>query len=189
MKKILIIFIVLHSVSVFCQEKKAIYVKANALLLPVGILNAGLEYQLSERYTLQGDFLISPWKSFAGNHLQVYMGHLEGRYYFDKAFKHWYIGANAGFGLFDLTKYSYSGTNKFQRGFNVMLGGTVGYQMQWKERWNIDLFVGGGSSQGFYHGYESVPPNFIRYDGADGWNKSGEIIPYRGGVMLSYKIQ
>ncbi|MDO5616870.1 MAG: DUF3575 domain-containing protein [Cruoricaptor ignavus] len=172
------------------KKEKALYVKGNALFAPLGMINAGLEYQLSQKFTLQADGFISPWKSFFGNHAQVYMGHLEGRYYFDKAFSKWYVGLNSGFGLFDMTKWNYSGSDKFQRGFNYMLGATVGYQFQWKENWNIDLYLGGGTSQGFYHGYEIEPPDkWVRYEEANGWNKSGEWIPYRGGIMISYKLK
>lgn len=178
---------------IFCKAQEnnshALYAKGNAVFLPLGMINLGLEYQLSEKYTIQADGFISPWKSFLGRHSQVYMGHLEGRYYFDKAFTHWYLGVNAGFGLFDLTKWNYSGTTKFQRGFNYMLGATVGYQMEWKKNWNIDFYIGLGSVQSFYHGYEKVPPSFVRYDGAEGWNRSGEFLPYRGGIMISYKIK
>lgn len=182
--------LIVFTISASSQEKKALYVKANALFLPIGIVNAGLEYQLGAHYTAQADFFMSPWKSFGGNHLQVYMGHLEGRYYFDEAFKHWYLGANVGLGFFDITKYNYIGSNKYQRGFNLMLGATVGYQMKWKERWNVDFYLGGGNSQGFYHGYETLPPSFVqRYDGANKWNKSGEFIPYRGGIMIAYKLR
>ena len=71
-----------------------------------------------------------------------------------------------------------------------MLGAAVGYQMKWKECWNIDLFLRGGNSQGFYHGYETNAPKFItRYDGAKKWNKSGEFIPYGGGIMIAYKLK
>ncbi|WP_390454052.1 DUF3575 domain-containing protein [Chryseobacterium sp. Alg-005] len=172
------------------QEEKSLYIKGNALFIPIGVFNAGLEYQLSSKYTLQGDVFISPWKSFAGNHAQIYMGHLEGRYYFKEAFKRWYVGINGGIGLFDLTKWNYQGAEKFQRGFSIMAGATVGYQFQWKERWNIDVYLGGGTSQGFYHGYENIPPDsFTRYDGAEGWNRSGEILPYRGGIMISYQLK
>ena len=73
---------------------KNIYLKANALFLPIGILNAGVEYQLKEKVTVQADVFISPWKSFAGKNLQVYMLGLEGRYYFKEAFQHWYVGGN-----------------------------------------------------------------------------------------------
>ncbi|MBS1548871.1 MAG: DUF3575 domain-containing protein [Bacteroidetes bacterium] len=169
------------------QNKTAI--KGNAMFAPLGMINIGIERQLSSKYTLQLDGFISPWKSINNNHAQVYMAHTEGRYYFKEAFKHWYIGVNAGFGLFDLTKWNYNGTDRFQRGFNIMFGGTVGYQLQWKQNWNIDFYLGGGTSQGYYHGYESISPHsFVRYDDATGWNKSGEWIPYRGGIMVSYLI-
>jgi len=189
--KVLTFFLILiSSVNIKAQEEKSLYIKANALFIPVGMFNAGVEYQLSSKYTAQGDVFISPWKSFAGNHAQIYMGHLEGRYYFKEAFKHWYVGANAGFGIFDLTKWNYVGTEGFQRGYNIMLGATVGYQFQWRERWNIDIYLGGGTSQGFYRGYEKTPDGSLtRYDGAEGLNRSGELIPYRGGIMISYKLK
>lgn len=170
------------------QNEKTLYVKGNALLLPVAVINVGFEYQLSDKYTLQMDGLISPWKSFNGNHAQIYMAHAEGRYYFNEVFRKWYVGINAGFGLFDLTKWNYIGTDKFQRGYNFMLGATVGYQWQLSEKWNLDAFLGGGTSQGFYHGYADVPARWIRYDDAEGWNRSGEFLPYRGGIMIAYKL-
>lgn len=171
------------------ENERSIYVKGNALFLPVLITNVGVEYQLSPKYTLQADGFVSPWKSIDGNHAQVYMAHVEGRYYFKEAFNKWYVGANTGFGIFDFTKWNYFNTNKFQRGFNIMLGATVGYQFHWKENWNIDLFLGGGTVQSQYRGFEYVAPKLIRYDGAKGWNKSGEFLPYRGGIMIAYKIK
>ena len=65
-----------------------LYLKANALFLPIGIVNAGAEYQLNQKITLQGDVFVSPWKSFAGKPAQVYMVGFDGRYYFDEAFKY-----------------------------------------------------------------------------------------------------
>ncbi len=171
------------------QNDHKLYLKGNALFAPALVLNAGAEYQISPKQTLQADFLISPWKSFAGNHMQIYMGHVEGRHYFKSAMDGFYLGLNVGFGLYDLTKWNYIGTDKFQRGFNFMVGGTLGYQWQIHEKWNLDAFIGGGTSQGMYHGYEQVPPDkWIRYDKAKDWNKSGEWLPYRGGLMISYKL-
>jgi hypothetical protein len=50
----------------------------------------------------------------------------------------------------------------------------------------LEFFLGGGSHQGFYKGYYLSTGE--RYDSAEGYNKSGEWIPYRGGVMVSYRI-
>ncbi|WP_106915064.1 DUF3575 domain-containing protein [Chryseobacterium aurantiacum] len=181
--------------------EKSLYIKGNALLAPIGIINLGIEKQISPKYTIQGDVLISPWKSFAGHELQIYSVSAEGRYYFKEAFKHWYVGANISFAAYNLQKWSYwkegtltteagvvyQNTDLYQKGFSLMLGITGGYQFQLSERWNLDLYATVGTSQGFYKGYDRVTGE--RYDGAEKLNKSGEIIPYRGGVMISYKFK
>lgn len=184
------------------NSTKATYIKANSLFLPIGILNAGVEHQIKDKITLQTNVLISPWKSFAGKYMQIYLLGFEGRYYFKEAFDHWYLGVNLSGARFILQKYNYWGpgiaqytpespiyqaADLYQDGFAIMAGLTVGYQFQLSSRWNMDLFLTGGTSQGFYNGYHKILK--IRYDD-DGrrWNKSGEIIPYGGGVMISYKL-
>lgn len=169
-------------------QGKELYLKGNALFIPVGMVNMGVEYKVAHQYTIQADVFISPWKRFLGNHAQVYMGHIEGRYYFREVFSRWYVGGNVGIGIFNLTKWNYLDSEKYQKGFNYMLGATVGYQWRINENWNIDMFLGGGTSQGFYRGYEKKDGSIERYDGATHWNKSGEWIPYRGGVMISYRL-
>ncbi|SIQ76084.1 Protein of unknown function [Chryseobacterium sp. RU37D] len=183
------------------DHKTSIYLKGNALLLPIAVVNVGLEHQLSKKYTLQGDVLISPWKLFAGHEFQYYSASFEGRYYFDEAFKHWYLGANISTAVFKLQKWNYwsGGTftnekgesfdypNVYQKGFSIIFGITGGYQFKISDRWNIDLYATVGTSQDFYKGYERGTGR--RYDEAIGFNKSGEILPYRGGVMISYKLK
>ena len=182
---------------------KKTYLKANALFLPIGMLNLGLEHQLGEKWTLQGEVFVSPWKSFMGKYAQIYMGGVEGRYYFNEAFKHWYVGGNLHFSAFNMQKWSYWSdrlaqydpnspfyrlSDLYQRGFSIMLGATIGYQWQINNQWNLDLFVGGGHSEGFYHGY--VKGLDIRYDDAERpWNRSGEFIPYKGGLMIAYRLK
>lgn len=182
-------------------QEKSLYIKGNALFAPIGILNLGLEKQISPKYTLQGDVFISPWKSFAGHELQIYSLSVEGRYYFKEAFKNWYLGVNIGAAAYNLQKWSYwndksfenwngeilINSNLYQKGFSVMLGVTAGYQFQLSERWNLDIYGTVGTSQGFYKGYDRSTGK--RYDSAKEFNKSGEIIPYRGGVMISYKLK
>ncbi|KUJ52667.1 DUF3575 domain-containing protein [Chryseobacterium sp. JAH] len=184
--------------------EKKLYVKGNALLIPIAVINAGLEYQLNNKFTMQGDVLISPWKSFAGHEAQIYMGTIEGRYYFKEAFKGWHVGANVSVGAFILQKpqywnqegyyynpkgfqTNYALSNLYQKGYAILLGVEGGYQFRLSENWNMDIFAGFGTSQDFYKGYDRVSGD--RYDEATGWNKSGEIIPYRGGVMLSYRLK
>ncbi len=68
-----------------------------------------------------------------------------------------------------------------------MIGVTGGYQFQLSDRLNLDIYATIGSSQGFYKGYDRSTGK--RYDSAEKFNKSGEIIPYRGGIMISYKLK
>lgn len=186
------------------KSEKKLYVKGNALLIPIGVINAGLEYQLSKKFTLQGDVLISPWKSFAGHEAQIYMGTIEGRYYFNEAFKGWHIGANVSVGAYIVQKpnywtddlytdaqigvsSNYMKSQLYQKGFSFLVGVEGGYQFRLSDNWNMDIFAGFGTSQDFYKGY--VRGTGERYDSADGYNRSGEIIPYRGGVMFSYRLK
>ena len=68
------------------------------------------------------------------------MGHVEARYYFTKAMEKWYVGANLGLGVYNMQKWNYWSLNdRYQKGFNYMIGGTVGYQLKLSDRWNIDF--------------------------------------------------
>ena len=185
-------------------ETKKLYVKGNALFIPIGIINAGLEYQLNKKWTMQGDVLISPWKSLGGHEAQYYSLSLEGRYYFKEAFRGFYLGANVGVSSFVLQKWNYWNddlypsknndtdifikSNLYQKGYSALAGITAGYQFRLAENWNMDLYGTIGTSQDFYKGYDRVTGK--RYDEkVDGYNRSGEIIPYRGGVMISYRLK
>lgn len=184
-------------------QQHKLYVKANAAFLPVGMLNAGVEYQLDNKFTLQGDVFISPWKSFLGKYALGTMGIIEGRYYFTEVFKKWYVGAHIGAAAYKIQKWNYWNDNPvqytpdspvyvasdlYQQGFSLFIGGTVGYQFQIYENWNLDLFIGGGHTEGFYHGYHKKLG--VRYE-ADPrqFNRSGEWAPYRGGLMISYRLK
>lgn len=186
------------------ETEKKLYVKGNALLIPIGVINAGLEYQLTNKITLQGDVLISPWKSFAGHEAQIYMGTIEGRYYFKEAFKGWHVGANVSVGAYTIQKPSYWNdrvyidsqvgipseyihSQLYQKGYSILYGVEGGYQFRLADNWNMDIFAGIGNSQDFYKGY--VRGTGERYDSADGYNRSGEWLPYRGGVMISYRLK
>ncbi len=186
------------------ENTKQMYVKANALFVPVGILNAGVEYQIGKNYTFQGDLFISPWKKFSGHELQYYMLGLEGRYYFEEAFKHWYVGVNLSFSTFKVQKWNYwndrnywdsdsdtvtpyINSNVYQKGYSYLVGATVGYQFKINDKWNVDIYAGGGHSEDRYKAYDRVSGD--RVDSPTGYNKSGEWIPYRGGIMIAYKIR
>ena len=107
MKKTLTsIILAILSNTVYAQEYKN-QIKGNALFAPIGMINIGYEHAFSQHWTGQADLFVSPWKSFAGRHLQIYMGHLETRYYFSKAMEKGYVGANIGMAVYDMQKLIY----------------------------------------------------------------------------------
>ena len=76
----------------------------------------------------------------------------------------------------------------YQNGYSFILGATVGYQFKLSENCNMDLFASAGTMQSYYRGYHKTLG--VRYDD-DGrnWDQSGEFLPYRGGIMISYKLR
>lgn len=186
------------------ESEKKVYIKGNALFIPIGIVNIGLEHQITDKITVQGDVFISPWKSFDGHELQYYSVSIEGRYYFKEAFNGWFLGANIGASSFVLQKWNYwnddpypskneenviyKHSDLYQKGYSFLAGITAGYQFKLSNNWRMELYGTIGTSQDVYKGYDRVSGK--RYDeNPDGYNKSGEIIPYRGGVMISYRLK
>ncbi len=205
MKKLLLPSAFLSLFLCSAQEKETpdFYLKANALFLPVGMLNAGIEYQIAPQYTVQADLFVSPWKSFLGHYAQMYMLGADGRYYFDEAFSKWYVGANVTATRFIMQKWNYwndmpyqftenspvyNTRDLYQDGFSFLVGAVGGYQHQINERLNLDFYLGIGYNASFYQGFHKHLN--IRYDEETTrkWNRSGEWIPYRGGLMISYKL-
>lgn len=163
------------------------YVKFNPIPAIVGVPNIGIETKIGERQTFQFDILASLWKSVNGKPRQFYIFIPEYRYHFRQINEGFYVGANVGFTLFNFQKYSSYNSGQYQKGFSYLIGATVGYKKTISDHFMLDFYIGGGSSQGFYKGY--FIESDIRYDHTEHYNKSGEWIPYRGGVMLSYRIK
>jgi hypothetical protein len=59
------------------------------------------------------------------------------------------------------------------------------YQKKINDRFMLDCFRWRKSTR-IYHGYYISTGE--RYETAKNWNKSGEWLPYRGGVMVSYRL-
>ncbi|SHK42712.1 DUF3575 domain-containing protein [Epilithonimonas mollis] len=206
MKKFLILSLVCIAAFSLAQNNET-YIKANALFLPVGMLNVGVEHGFSEHITGQADLFVSPWKSFAGKHAQVYMLGFNGRYYFSEAFKKFYVGVDLSLARFNIQKWGYwndefyvhkngevtpyINSNLYQRGYSFMIGGIAGYQFTLADRWNLDLYLGIGTMQSFYKGYDKLSGDRYDTEGDSmgrGTNRSGELLPYKGGLMISYKL-
>lgn len=163
------------------------YIKLNGLTSLVGVPGVAYERTLSERVTFQIDATVSPWRSVNGLPMQFLIVVPEWRYHPHGIARGVYVGGHVGASVFRLQKWGYRGTDKYQEGVGALFGLTVGYQRPITERVGLDLFVGGGNSQTLYKGYHYLTG--VRYDSAGAWNQSAEWIPYRGGVMVSYRLR
>ncbi|MFL9829393.1 DUF3575 domain-containing protein [Flavobacterium sp. ST-87] len=176
------LFIFLFSITIQSQT----YIKFNGLSALVGVPQVGIETSIGVKSTLSIDIFASFWKSFDGKPMQAIMLTPEYRYYFKEKYKGLYLGAHTGPDAYKLQKWNYWGTNKYEKGLGYRIGATIGYQKKLSDKLTLDAFIGGGWHQGFYKGYYTDQPG--RYESATKYNKSGEWLPYRGGVMISYKL-
>lgn len=184
MKKLFAFIVLFLSIQLQSQT----FIKFNGATVLVGIPNVGIETSIGEKTTFSFDVMASFWKSFNGNSpMEFYTFTPEIRYHFKEKYNGFYVGAHAGPDFYQLQKWNYWDTNKYEHGFGYRLGVTVGYNIKLNDKFLLDIFAGGGWHQGFYHGYynDGTPG---RYEKAQNWNKSGEWLPYRGGVMISYKL-
>ena len=134
---------------------------------------------------------------------------LEYRWYKQSDTQKWFIGPHIGFGMFTLQKPDYAviydywaekegAENRFdipddeyQSGRVAFYGFTVGYKKRFKRNFGLEFFVGAGLTQSWYKGYRGL--RRVDLDNPDEtvyrpFNGSGEVVAYRGGLMLTYKI-
>lgn len=182
MKKTLLFLVLLFSMHLQSQT----YVKVNALTTLLTIPNVGIETSIGKKSTFHFDILASPWKSVSGKPQEFYTFTPEYRYHFKENYNGFYTGFHAGASIFNFQKWNYLNTDRYEKGVGYFIGATVGYQVKISTKFMLDCFLGGGWHQGFYKGYNISTGE--RYETAIKYNKSGEWIPYRGGVMVSYQL-
>jgi hypothetical protein len=186
--------------------------KVNVATLPLLIPNFGLEVPLGEKQSFQLDILGSFWDEqplLDDTPFHVNQAFLEYRWYQQSDTQKWFIGPHIGFGMFTLQKpdfaiiYDYweqkEGAEKrldipddeYQSGRVAFYGLTVGYKKRLKKDLALEFFVGAGLTQSWYKGYKGLrrvdlddPDEFVYRP----FNGSGEVVAYRGGLMLTYKI-
>ena len=186
--------------------------KVNIATLPLLIPNFGLELPLGEKQSFQLDVLGSFWDEqplLDDTPFHVNQAFLEYRRYQKSDTQSWFIGPHIGFGMFTLQKpefaiiYDYwaekEGSEKrldipddeYQSGRVAFYGLTVGYKKRLNKDFAIEFFLGAGLTQSWYKAYRGLR----RVDLDDPkenvyrpFNGSGEVVAYRGGLMLTYKI-
>ena len=186
--------------------------KVNLATLPLFIPNVGLEVPLGEKQSFQLDVLGSFWDEqplLDDTPFHVNQAFFEYRRYQKSDTQSWFVGPHIGFGMFTLQKpefaiiYDYweekEGTEKqldipddeYQSGRVAFYGLTVGYKKRFKKDLALEFFVGAGLTQSWYKGYKGL--RRVDLDSPEEtvyrpFNGSGEVVAYRGGLMLTYKM-
>ncbi|WP_322549052.1 DUF3575 domain-containing protein [Flavobacterium psychraquaticum] len=151
-----------------------------------GFPGVGYERLIASHYSFHVDAFGSAFNSYHNMPLKFLSITPEIRWYAKRKGTGFYLGAHIGGSIFELQKYNYQNTNLYQKGLAYQLGVSVGYVYPISEGIALEAFVGGGSVQSFYKGYDTTTGN--RYDGAKKFNKSGEWLPYRGGVTVIFLL-
>lgn len=199
MKRFIAILAILFAL---CGRAEAqIYAKLNALYALGGVINPQIEAAIAPHSTLAVDATFSPWRSVGGRHLFFGMFNGEYRYYFNSATNGFYAAFNAGGMGFDIHKPQLfksgkflSMPDKYGKGFGLILGLCAGYQYHFAERWSVDAFVGVGFLRSWYNGYNNDgtivmhPHGHEEYLHPDPFNGSSEIMPFKAGVSIGYRI-
>lgn len=194
-----ILYVATHFTGV-SEAAAQVELKANLPLAAVLIPNVGVEFQVGKQTSLQLDVLGSFWNSIDGQPFQVNETFLEFRYYRNSDLSGWFSGAHLGYGMFafqklnDLIIYPHYNTKDsdgvYKSGRSFFHGMTFGYKKRFNKRWAMELFIGGGYAISFYKGYDGVRRVDFENDdfGYRAFNLSGEVLLYRGGLMLVYKL-
>ena len=204
--KVLLLLIMISSLlsaqtdSLFNSKVEIKFNLTSALVL---VPNIGVEVKLSEKLSYQLDTSASFYDNIDGspfhttqifNELRFYPKLQEG-----KNPRSFFIGPHIGYGMFTLrlpklitsivdTQLKEEGS--YQSGRNAYYGITIGKKIPLKnEKLNLELFIGGGTSQSNYKYYNKLGNRI--YENPDiekDFNQSGEELIYRGGLMLTFKI-
>ncbi len=165
-------------------------VKLNALLA-VGVINPAFEVKLSKHFSAQIELIGTYWsKGYlgTGKPIKLFITFLEARYYPKEVFKGFFVGLNTGFGIYDMSKaiipnyWQEPHNNIMHKGWNYMLGGSVGWAFPIKKHWGIEPFVGAGYT---YAKYDNFKNDVLTIP-----NKAQSLFAfvYKGGVYFYYKF-
>lgn len=190
------IFFILFSVISYSQTE----LKFNLATAPFLIPNIGVEVKLSEKLGYQLDTSASFYDNIEGSPFHMTQIFNEFRFYPNKNGKRtFFVGAHVGYGMYNLrlpkwiallSGSEFKAEGSYQSGRNAYYGITIGKKIPLKnKKFGLEIFVGGGSSQSNYKYYNKEEQReFFISTFRRKFNKSGEELPYRGGLMLTYKL-
>ena len=207
-KQLLTVFFFVLSTSLVGQTEA----KVNLATLPFLIPNFGLEVPLGKKQSFQLDVLGSFWDEqplLDDTPFHVNQAFFEYRWYQQSDIQSWFVAPHIGFGMFTVQKpefliiYDYweeesaaekrgdAPDDEYQSGRVAFYGLSAGYKKRFKKGFGLEFFIGAGLTQSWYKGYKGL--RRVDLDNSDEtvyrpFNGSGEVMAYRGGLMLTYKI-
>ena len=196
MVKYLSSFLLLLSITLNSQTE----LKFNLASAPLLVPNIGIEVKLSEKLGYQLDTSASFYNDIEGSPFHMTQIFNEFRFYPNKNQKrNFFIGAHVGYGMYNIrlprwianiSGSEFKEEGSYQYGRNAYYGITIGKKIPLKnEKFGLEVFIGGGSSQSNYKYYNKNEQRiFAITNYKRKFNKSGEELPYRGGLMLTYKL-
>ena len=183
-----------------------IYLKLNGLYALAGIINPQLEFIAGPHSSISIDVTYSPWRrldlgQYKDIHANFAIMQAEYRFYIRREARGFYVSANAGMQLFDLTRpFLFQGGKVvsfepgFGRGFGAMVGLGIGYTHIFKERWVVDAFFAFDRMWSWYNDYfadgqiNMNPTHQKETTHPDPFNGSAEWLPSKIGVSIGYRI-
>ena len=182
--------------TIFINSHAQSELKFNLATSLVLVPNIGIEIKINEKIGYQLDTSASFWDSVDGSPYQFVQIFNELRFYLDKPNRSFFIGPHLGYGMFtlknpkfltDIVDTAYKEEGSYQSGRNTYYGLTIGKKVALKNpKFGLEFFIGFGSSQSNYKYYNGDEIRDFENDRA--FSKSGEELPYKGGVMLTYKL-
>ncbi|MDL2255338.1 DUF3575 domain-containing protein [Parabacteroides sp. OttesenSCG-928-G06] len=162
MKKIILVCSLLLALTANTYAQDKIALKTNTLgWAAYGTANIGVEFGLSDHWTLDIDLYANPWKFGDHKQLMAFGGQPEARYWLGDRFKGHFFGAHGLFLLHDggLEKYRYDG-------WTAAAGLSYGYSLALGNRWRIEANVGAGYIHADYRksGRVQYPDDVRIYD-------------------------
>ncbi len=167
-----------------------IAVKLNATIF-IGVINPAVEFKICDKVTGQIESFSSFYnKSFLGTDRPAVMNivYFEGRYYFKKEFRGFFVGPNFGLGVWRLNRgiipwyADVYPMHTYQVGSNFLAGAVFGYQFRLTDHWGIELAWAAGYTHAHYIGFRDNGENYV------GLNKSAWWMPgYKAAFNIVYK--
>ena len=188
-KKLIIALIsLLVSTNIFSQVM--VEPKINIALAAVAIANPAIEFSVSQRSAVQLEFFGSfhP-RNFlgSGNPFIATVGYAEYHYYIRDNFKGFYFGGTMGCGNWKMNRSQIlvgygNPTGNYDLGYSLIMGLNLGYKFLIKERWGIDINLGGGWVHSLHESYNKHGILVNKMNGSD------EFLPFKGGIYISYRL-